>query len=418
MKPIRFSRCLALGLVAVTATILTACTADSSAKLGGKPLKLKPVVEATKALGRLDTTGTIRNGAHGGRIAGAYDYPNATVDLAYPIIAPNGQPRARYLAKGKDAWLGRAIYTGAPPKDPYAAALLASPGAKRWISTGPNLSYVLAIEGSYDPATLALYLDLAEVAMLKVGTESVKGTKLTHYRATLTAAKPTLFHLKSVDLWINAKNEVVRVKMVTAADNVVSYSVRRRSAAVEVTPPPPDQIENQGATTVGPTLTGPYQDVGSGTAAGVAFTVQQAPAQGGSTCWRVESTPAFVPASKDREDGARCMAAPSGSEPEDQVIFPLDSGAGNPYDLLGAVLPEGATATLTMTDGSTRPFTRGASGIALYSGPPEPGAAFLAITLPSGVKLDCGPGPVSALSDVEGSSASDLAPQPWSCLVP
>ena len=418
MNQTRFSRWLALSLVAVTATTLTACTSGSSAKLGAKPLKLKPVFEATKALGRVDVTGEIRNGAKSGSITGAYNYPNAAISLSLPVLAPEGKPRAQYLARGKDAWIGRATYSGAQPKDQYAAALLAPPQTKPWISTGPNLSYVLAIVGSYDPATLALYLNLAEVAMLKAGTETVKGTKLDHYRATLTAAKPTLFHLRSVDLWINAKNQVVKVKMLTAADNLVSYSVGRRTESVEVTPPAADQIENQGAATVGPELTGPYQDVASGTATGMAFTVQQAPAQSGLTCWRVQSTPAFVPASKDREDTARCMAAPSGSDPTDQVIFPVDAGAGNPYELLGAVLPAGATATLTMTDGSTRPFTRAASGIALYSGPPEPGAAFLAITLPSGNKLACGPGPISTLADVGGSSASDLAPQPWACLVP
>ncbi len=418
MKRPSLSHRAVLGVLVAAAVAVSGCTSGSSAKLGGKPLKLKPVFEATKALGKLDTTGEVRNGSKGGRITGAYDYLGALADLSFPVIAPVGQPRARYLAKGKEAWLGRATYSGTPPKDPYAAALLPPPGVKTWISTGPGLSYVVAITGAYDPATLALYLNLNEVAMLKSGTDTVKGAKLDHYRATLTAAKPTLFHLKAVDLWINAKNQLVQVKLLTAADNVVTYTVRRRTAAVEVTPPAPDQIANQGSTNVGPELTGPYQSVANGDAAGVAFTVEQAPAQNGFTCWRVQSTPAFVPASKDRQDGARCTAAPTGTDPTDQVSFPVDAGAGNPFELLGGVLPAGATATLTMTDGSTRPFTRGPAGIALYSGPPEPGAAFIAVTLASGEKLACGPGPISALIDVEGSSASDLAPQPWSCAVP
>ena len=113
MNQTRFSRWLALSLVAVTATTLTACTSGSSAKLGAKPLKLKPVFEATKALGRVDVTGEIRNGAKSGSITGAYNYPNAAISLSLPVLAPEGKPRAQYLARGKDAWIGRATYSGA-----------------------------------------------------------------------------------------------------------------------------------------------------------------------------------------------------------------------------------------------------------------------------------------------------------------
>lgn len=419
MNRIRFSCWLALGLVTITATSLTACTSGSSAKLGGKPLNLRHVVDATKALGKVDTTGEIRNGNKRGSVVGAYDYAATLANLSIPVLAPTGTPRAGYLVKGKEAWIDRPAYTGLLPRDPYASPLLRRPGTKSWLSTGPNLAYVVAILGGYDPVMLGTFLRYAEVTMLRVGSESLHGRAVEHYRASLTATKPTVFHLRAVDLWVNARKQLVRVKLLTTAKNVVTYDVRPRITGVEVTPPPPNEIENSGAPTpIGPALTGPYTQVGSGTANGISFTIERAPATNGVACWRVQSTPAFVASATDREDGARCVATPTASDPTDQVLFPIDSGAGSPYELLGALLPEGATATLTMTDGSTRPFTRGDAGVAIYAGGPEPGPAFLAVSLPTGEKLACGPGPISALTDVEGSSAPDLAPQPWSCLVP
>ena len=411
-------RFAALAVVTVIGLVGTACTSGSSAKLGGKPLALRSVVAGVKAMGRIDVTGQTVNRANKGRIVGSYDYRAALANLTIPILTPKGRPRASYLERGNAAWIELAHYAGPKPKDTYASALLTPPGSKRWLTTGPNLSYVVALFGAYDPAKLVDFLDLAKVAMLPDGSDTIGGASTDHYRAELTKTKPTVFHLRTVELWVNAKHEIVRVKLLTAAKNVVEYDVLHRSAAVEVIEPPAGEIANPGTASKGPQLSGPYVPVTSGTAAGINFSVLRAPAGGGLDCWRVESSPSFVGISKDRDDGARCLAPPTGDAPEDRVSFPVDSGTGNPYELLGALLPAGSSAVLTMTDGSTRAFVADPAGFALYAGPSDPGAGFLSITLPGGQKLSCGPGAVTSVADLGGVSAGELASQAWACVPP
>lgn len=411
-------RFAALALITVIGLAGTACTSGSSAKLGGRPLALRSVVAGVKAMGRIDVTGQVVNGPKNGRIVGSYDYGASLANLTIPVLTEKGRPRAHYLARGKAAWIELAQYAGPQPKDTYASALLTRPGTKRWISTGPGLSYVVALFGAYDPATLADFLDLAKVAMLPDGSDTIGGASTDHYRAELTKTKPTVFHLRTVELWVNSKHEIVRVKLLTSAKNVVEYDVAHRPVAVDVVEPPPGEIANPGAVSQGLQLAGPYVAVTSGTAAGISFNVLRAPARGGLDCWRVESSPSFVGISKERDDGAHCLASPTGDAPEDRVSFPIDSGSGNPYELLGALLPAGSSAVLTMTDGSTRPFAPDAGGLAVYSGPSDPGAGFLSITLPGGQKLACGPGAVTSVADLSGVSAGELASQPWACVPP
>lgn len=410
-------RFVALALISALGLVGTGCTSVSSAKLGGKPLALKSVVAGVKAMGRIDVTGQVVNGSKKGRIVGSYDYKPSRVNLTIPILTEKARTRAGYLARGKAAWVHLAHYAGPLPKDAYASALLTPPGTKRWVTTGPNLAYVVALFGAYDPATLADFLDQAKVAMLPDGRDTIGGASTEHYRAELTKTKSTVFHLRTVELWVNPKHEIVRVDLLTAANNVVRYDVGRRKGAVDVVEPPAGEIANPGAASTGPQLLGPYVPVTSGTAAGINFRVLRSPAAGGLDCWRVESSPSFVGLSKDRDDGARCLAPTTGNAPQDRVSFPIDSGTGNPYELLGALLPAGSSAVLTMTDGSTRPFAADSGGLAVYSGPADLGAGFLAITLPGGPKLACGPGPVTSAADLAGVSAGELAGQPWACVL-
>ena len=124
------------------------------------------------------------------------------------------------------------------------------------------------------------------------------------------------------------------------------------------------------------------------------------------------------------------MCVPSLTEsgdPADEAQFVVDASDRSVYEMIGALVPRGATAVLTMGDGTTRTLPVDANGLALYVGPPAPIAGYLEVTLADGTKLACGPGSVTSASDATGGGplASDgevdpirqakLRAQPWGC---
>jgi hypothetical protein len=109
-------------------------------------------------------------------------------------------------------------------------------------------------------------------------------------------------------------------------------------------------------------------------------------------------------------------------DPTDQVQFVADASDQSVFEMIGMLLPSGATAVLTLADGTTRLLAPDLSGFAVYVGPAAPIAGYLEVALADGSKLACGPGAVTSPSDVIGAGTGDgpdptaLRRQPWACL--
>ena len=100
------------------------------------------------------------------------------------------------------------------------------------------------------------------------------------------------------------------------------------------------------------------------------------------------------------------------------VGFAVDATAASPYELLGLLVPAGATAAVTRLDGSHAPMPVSSDGLAVYGGPAAPPAVLATVTLPDGRVVWCGPGPVTAPADVTALAPADRAgirDEPWNC---
>ncbi|HEY7105167.1 MAG TPA: hypothetical protein VH986_02060 [Acidimicrobiia bacterium] len=392
------------------AASLAACSSSSGS---GETLDTSAVLKATKAEGRVDTKGTLSALGKSGPIKGKYDYTNSKALLAFPVIFQNAVVHNEYHQSGTLGWVRRVTTVKTAPAGALVDLLTIKGGLGDWIAVSTTSRWTTPLVGIYDPVRVVGALNQAKSKLTKAGSTKVNGKDATEYHAKLPSNAATDVTGKTISLWIDSSQRVVRVDIHTVAGLHVQYDVTKGSGSLTVVAPTRAEIYH--VITPGTVPTGPFATVQTTSAGSTPVTVQRAPSGQTAACWRVVSTPPFVSAIT-LTNGMRCLAAPTNDVPEDSVTFPVDAGPTNSYELIGALSPVGAQGVLTMTDGSTRTLTRDpVSGLLLYVGPPQPLAGYLAITLPGGVRLACGPGSITSPSDIADNTPA-LANQPWACL--
>jgi hypothetical protein len=193
------------------------------------------------------------------------------------------------------------------------------------------------------------------------------------------------------------------------------------AAAPAVRAPSPEAVQPAPPPRERPAPAGPFAEVAAGEAAGVTYRVLAAEGTQGTTCWKVDSTPAFRSVYPTGDDGVWCEAPPRAGVPLDEAVsFPVDATAGVGFEMLGVLAPPGAALELRLADGTRVAVSvvDPARGFALYVGPVDPMAGFLTVRL-GGKVAGCGPGEITEPGEAEGLDAAgrDFARMaPWACL--
>lgn len=402
---------------------LVACTGGGSGTIQSSSQKSLDLARAEKALrreGAIALAGTASEGPRRGRVHGAIDAAAKAEILTFPVFLTHQVGTAEFRRAGARSWLRRVPFAGAAPAG-LAQIVLAAPGERPWLAVPAGGEILLRrLLGAYDPAGVLGALARAKVHLVRDGSATIAGKHARAYRATLGPKEPVAGPgVRRVTVWVDADQRPLRFRLDTQRATI-RYDVERTTDAVAIHAPPEAQVATVGNTR-GPAPVGPYATVLSGTSDGVSYQVLRAPADGDGTCWRLESSPSYQPAITDAPDGRRCLpAVAADAAPEERVVFPLDGGRANPYEVLAAWLPAGATAELTFVDGSTRPLARDpATGLALYLGPAGLAAGYLGVTLADGTQVACGPGAVTVPADLDGlttDQTDELRGAPWTCL--
>jgi hypothetical protein len=390
---------------------LGACSSGSSGS--GQALDTSAVLKATKAMGRVNVKGTLSALGKSGPISGRYDYTNGKALLTFPVIFRDAAVPNQYRQTGTTGYVRRVTTEKTGSAGALTDVLTIKGGEGDWIAVSTTSRWTTPLVGIYDPVRVVGALNQAKAKLTKSGSTKINGHEATEYHATLPGSAATDVTGKTISLWVDSQQRVVRVDLHTVAGLHVLYDVTKGSGSIAIVVPTRAEIYHVNAPGSAPT--GPFVTVQTASAGSTPVTIQRAPSGPNAACWRVVSTPPFVSAIA-LTNGARCLAAPANDVPEDSVTFPVDAGSANSYELIGALAPPGAQGQLTMTDGTTRALTRDpVSGLLLYTGPAKPYAGYLAITLPGGIRLACGPGSITSPLDIEANTPA-LADQPWACL--
>ncbi len=351
-------------------------------------------------------------------MSGAFDTPAKLGLVRIPVFQVDQAGRAELRIVGANAYLRRAVIAGSSTGG-LNAVLVDPSGAGGWLPLpGDGSGFGALIVGAYVPQFLLQQLALTNPQWTDLGKTRIGSQRATGVKA-MNAGTVGL-GLKALSLW-TAGDALVRVEFTNAFGVSARYDLAPRSAAPAVRAPSPGQIVSTAAVV---TPAGDFAPVASGEAAGVSYRVFRSPSSAGGTCWRVEATPAFDAVAGAGADGHRCVPAATASDDStDQVQFVVDASARSVFEMIGVLLPAGATAQLTLADGRTQPLAPDLGGLAIYAGPASPIAGYVEVTMPNGSKLACGPGSVTSPSDVgaDGETSGlgqvlDLRGSPWSCL--
>ncbi len=403
----------------IAALVLSGCDSESSPPRPlGRTLDIKALQSNLSDRGPYSLTGTSKFERQRGILSGAFDGAAKLGALRIPVLLADQAVRAELRMVGDNAYLRRAAISGSSPGG-LNAVLVDVSGVGGWVTfPGDGTGLGALVVGAYVPQFLLQQLALTnplwtDLAKVRIGSKRATGVKAVN-------AGTVGLGLKALSLW-TAGDALVRVEFTTAFGVSARYDLTSRSAAPEVRAPSPGQIVAIGSVT---DSTGDYGQVAGGDTAGVSYRVFRSGSTAGGTCWRVEATPAFDAVAGGGADGHRCVPATvAEDDPTDQVQFVIDASARSVFEMIGVVLPAGATAQLTLADGTTQPLVANGDGLAIYVGPASPIAGYVEVTMLDGSKLACGPGSVTSPSDVgadgEGSGLGqvlDLRGTPWSCL--
>jgi hypothetical protein len=280
----------------------------------------------------------------------------------------------------------------------------------------PDTGAAATVTNVYDPAKLLDDLHHARgVVWRRVGD---------HEHAVLDAAAVSQKGVKYLDVWTDGGGRPVRLRFDTALDGTVNLTITR-GKPVKVAQPPASQTQatNQPL----PDATDGYVTVARADAGGTPVEIQRAPARDDWSCWKVNSTPAFVDVDRPRPSGAYCIPPVFDTRSDDEKFgIPLDASDATPYELLVLLFPPGTTGQVTTLLG-TQPLNIDGLGTAVVSGPAANPAVLVTVRTPAGTDLVCGPGGVVneiSAKTIEANGADTRDPalggllrgSPWNCM--
>ena len=365
------------------------------------------------------TGGEISRGGVSAPVRARISWRPARAVFRFAVIADGRAYRVQVRSIGTEAWLQRAPASQGAPGAPLIA--LTPRGERRWVALPTGSLPALGIVTPFDPATLLDALARAKVRLRRAGAGSVRGAAAVRFTARADARTGSLpAGAQTLEVWVaRSDGRPVRVNL-ELPDGRIRYDLAP-AAAPDVRPPAPEAIQPPAPPQPSPEPAGPFAVVTEGEAAGVRYRVLAAPGTGGTTCWKVESTPPYVPAVSHNAGDASCVPSPPETgELDDRVTFPVDATDGAGFEMLGVLAPAGASLEVRLADGTRVPlgFADPARGFALYVGPEEPIAGFLTVRLGTAV-AGCAPGDLTDPAEAESLDAGGRAfarKAPWAGL--
>jgi len=365
------------------------------------------------------TGGEISRGGVSAPVRARISWRPARAVFRFAVIADGRAYRVQVRSIGTEAWLQRAPASQGAPGAPLIA--LTPRGERRWVALPTGSLPALGIVTPFDPATLLDALARAKVRLRRAGAGSVRGAAAVRFTARADARTGSLpAGAQTLEVWVaRSDGRPVRVNL-ELPDGRIRYDLAP-AAAPDVRPPAPEAIQPPAPPQPSPEPAGPFTVVTDGETAGVRYRVLAAPGTQGTTCWKVESTPPLLPLGRPGSSGAHCARVPAATAGlEQRVTFPIVADPAGPFDMLGVVVPPGATLELVLRGGARLPLpvVDDDRGFALYVGPPDPGAGFLIVRLGSET-AGCAPGDIIEASELDGLSRPEFEAQrryPWSCL--
>ena len=414
------TRLRSIATLTLLAVLAASCSSDSSPG-GSATFDATAAAKKLQGLGTVGISGSGKDAAgKAGPITGRLNRTDADVGFPFATTAELANVRIRRL--GSTAWIRRA-QTNQPISIGAPLVVLRRSGRPPWFLVNLTNSFGKAIFEPYDPVSLLTDLGTANAKFAAAKDADVGGSNRRGFTTTPDPKVAAPLGIRSVTVWVDDKDVPVRIAAVTTNGVTATYDITRSKGPLKATAPAPGQIDHPQAA---PKAEGPFAVVASGTAGSVAYRILRAPGTDGWACWRVESTPPYVPASEPGPDGDLCTPpiTIAGTDVLDRVSFPIDALAASGYEMIGFVVPPGSTGEVVLADGTThKPMLVDGDGLALFTGPVTDIAGIAILNLPGNVKLYCAPGPVQTPQDLPperlqfgATSSESLRDLPWNCL--
>jgi hypothetical protein len=414
---VRLARALPALLLA--AAVVASCSGSSKKPTLGDKEPLPGVVKAMHRAASGHVEGTTRGpeGTGSAPLEGSFDGGLSGEGLVKTaFVRANGDKLPTEMR-----WVDKKLYftrTAATVPSTEAVSVFTRPqSAKPWRALNLKSGIVLALPSAFSPVVVVDWLQRLEVPVKAHDGERVGDVETTR----LTTTRPIGIGVwlgATVDLWVDKDELVVRVR-ITSPGGGAQYDVTDYGAAVDVSPPPADQIATR-SELVTPEPNGPFTTVKSGTTSGVTWALQRAPGSNGTECWRWQATPPLAQPGLATPDTPQC-AAPlpeTSDDPSELVDVAVHGDATGSYDALAVLLPAGVKKlTLGFVGGKTEQLTP--DRVVVWVGPPSPVKAYLGVTLADGTTMDCGAGAVASVGDLTDPKATaDLGGAAWGCIPP
>jgi hypothetical protein len=397
-----------VAVVVALAVVGAACSGNDDG--GGGALDAAAAADALAAQG-YTTRGTHREGSREGPVTGAFA-PSGAARVRFPVFTGSDVHEVELLRTKDRSWLRRAV-TDAPVVGATNRALVVATGTPPWIplTTSGFGAVASLVTVPYEPVALLRALD-------RIGVDLERGDDDRTYTAEIEGpARAAVGGAERVRITVDGDGEPSRIRL-DAGERRTDYRIGPERGQVDTTPPPDDEIQTAGTSPSSTaTPTGAFAPVQTVDAGGTALTILRAPASDGGTCWKVEPATAYEPTVPSDPETGVCIPAydPETGTLDEQVAFPVDVTADVGYELIGVLVPEGATVTLGFADGTRRPIPRDpVSGLAVHAGPPEPVAAFVQVQI-GDTTVSCGPGPVTVPEDLADAEPAELPGGIWAC---
>ena len=389
------------------------------------PLQFDPAkaAAAIRALDQIETQGEIRSGDGSGAMRAVIGYAPYRYLVRSAIPVARTKQSVTFVGVGERAWVRRAVLgptDQAAVPGPMSLVMLRAPGAPPYLELAdPNEELVWSVTAMFDPARVLDAAAATGVEFETAGAQTIDGAERPGMRVELPSSGNEPTGLRDVTVWIDDDALPVRIAATTAQFGEVRYDIERSRDPLSVDAPSAAAVDDPNVPL--PDATAPYSAVAETAAAGISITVLSAPATRGWTCWKVESDPPFRGLQDTRASGGACVVPPLPDDlPEDRYAIPLSSASGMPYTLLGFLLPPGSEVEFRRFGAESVSTTAGATGLALYTGPPAPIVGLALVTTPD-ADLVCGPVGVDneadfTARDTGGGANDDLVGTPWNCL--
>lgn len=408
----------AVGVIALVAALLAGCSGDDA-----EPPTVTAVVDATVAAGPASVTGTTGDA----EVRGAFDAEGERASLAFPVEVAGAPVDVEVRVAGDDVFVRRAEADAATlVRAGVRAAFLHVAGDP------PFLQLVRAnaaeIVGPVDP--VAALRALPAGALEPADGDAPDGA--TRYRytpeggnATIAGASPfALPPGATLDLLVDDDGTLVGWEA-TGDGMEVRLSFARGGTVAG--PPGDEEVASTDTRPVDyPEPTGSWTEAGAGEAGGVAWRLERADGEAGTTCWQLVTEPPVPHADETVATANRCVEPPDeGAGPDEWATSPFVAGEGPAEAIVGLVPAGTVTAAEAWFAGGGRApaqvVTTGAAADAVvYVGPPEQVVGMLVLTDPDGGSHDCVAQQILDRAELRDLSADAVRTErvqwPWSCI--